>query len=218
MKKVFALILSALLALCIFSGCGEKKKKIDDIDAVQALVCEYVDLLCCGEVGALYYVMENSENYAETQQVIEMIASFKTFAQDNGASEEYTEGVNLQIKKFYDKINKMITCDVTSTAVDKDKASVVVNITAPDFENAENIVNKLIDEGKIEKMLTEEEKAEYDESGFSIRYSELVFEEALKELQNTASETPISFELQKINSDWKIVKIDGGLFKGDISQ
>lgn len=211
MKKVLALILALLAALCVFSACGEDKKKIDDNDAVRALACEYIDCLFSGYEAALDYVVKDSENYKKTQEAIEKVSSFKTFAQDNNVSENYVADLNQKIDNFHNQIIRMNDCHVTETLLENGKATVTVNVKTPKLGEIENIVKKIKESGRVEAMLTEEERAEYNKSGFSIRYVELFLEEVQKELSLEKETIPVVLNMEKINGDWKIVKIAGEL-------
>lgn len=212
MKKVLALFLTVVFALCIFSGCGEGKKKIDDNDAVQALVCEYVDLLFDGCEGALDYVMQDAAPYLETQYAIEMIASLSTISEKGDIPEKDAERFNELAQEFYKEFVKDVNCNVTDADIEDDAATVTANVTVPPYDALEDAVKTIREEGRIEALLTEEEMAELKKNGFSIRCTELTMEEVLKEVDGKSVIKEIVFEMEKFNGDWKIVYIEGDLF------
>lgn len=212
MKKILALILSVLLVLCVFSGCGNGRKKINDKDAVQALACEYVELLFDGSEAALDYVMQDTAPYVETQNAIATIASFNSLSGALGIPEKDAEKFNELVQEFYREFVNDIKCNVKNVTIEEGVATVTAEVLLPLTEELGGITNKIREEGRIEALLTEEEMAEYEKNGFSIRYAELVFEEVLKEFDGKCVAKEITFEMEKSNGDWKIVYIEGDLF------
>lgn len=226
-SKLLALMMALVMAVCVFSACGNDKKadvgsdknikkeviEISDEDAVKAAMEKFSDLYFSGNEEALGCVSAEAQGYEDIKAGIEEIASvkekFEGMAESFGLSEEYNNDIKEIATEFMDGVFAKMSITVKDVVVDGNKAVATCTFESPDFDNMDNIIDdELVDEA-LKSAFTEEELMAIDsedekaQAEMSLKLIDTLFDMVVLQLEPVAED--IEYNLEKISGDWIIV-------------
>ena len=185
MKKLLALILALMMAVCVFAACGDEKaadtkddekveektgeketaeepaEELSDEDAVKAVMSEFSDLYFAGDEKALDYVDKEAEGYENIKRGIEeqqgVREKFTGMASSFGLPEEYNEEVEKMGNEFADAVFGKMKITVNKVEINGDEAVAKCTFESPDFDNMEGLMNEDVLNEAMSSAFTEEE-------------------------------------------------------------
>jgi len=164
---------------------------------IEAIVESCMTGLMEGDDAALMYVAEDSDIYAEFEEVIQETQSIKDGLSEMGLEEAVAEDL-------VDQIFEKISVSVDSVEVDGDKATAKCTLSAPDFESMDSAMDDEL-QTEIFESLTEEEMEAIENGDQEVmsKVMTLMLEKGIEKM-DTATETS-ELELEKIDGEWLIV-------------
>lgn len=236
-KKLLALILSLIMAVCVFSAC-DKKEKTDDAQklkdsqekekaAVTELVNDFNELWLAADTDCLKYVVEDKEPRETVESYIDAAKSDLEWMKGefDWAAELISEDRRPELDALYQEFEKEYmesyrSIEVEDITVSGNTAS--ANVTISQMETKEPIDVEVVCERAIEATgfnAQELENADPETGATSViefmdTYSDMI----LQIIRARVKPIDIVYQLEKTDGKWLIKRLGERLTANNISR
>ena len=195
----------------------EPEESATDLEAEEKLVKEtvydYMDAMIALDEEACDYVQAESSVYDDTEDFLDEFSFTENFSADMDVPAEQAKEIDELAENFLDNLLELIEYEITDTEVENDgeKATVYVEVTMPDLEKMDGIVDgvdfdTLLSENMSEQEISNLENATEDEvNELTVKLMGWLFEEVLEQMEDTTEEIEKIYKLEKNSGEWIIV-------------
>ena len=218
MKKLLSIVLALVLVLSVAS-CSLFGGEKDSAASAEKTVESFMDALVDFDFKKLKNYVDDEDALPDEITNFDLEANLEKIIDDMPAElDDYSDDLRSIFNDLIDKIKKEISYEIKETTKDEDSYIVTVEVTLPDMDSVNfenlltdsmdesslmNILNEMIESGKITENTTEQEM-------FDLLMPEVfkIMEDAIKDIEFETTTDEKEFVVVKSEDDKWVIDVE----------
>lgn len=218
MKKLLSIVLALVLVLSVAS-CSLFGGEKDSAASAEKTVESFMDALVDFDFKKLKNYIDDEDALPDEIADFDLEANLEKIIDDMPAElDDYSDDLRSIFNDLIDKIKKEISYEIKETTKDEDSYIVTVEVTLPDMDSVNfenlltdsmdesslmNILNEMIESGKITENTTEQEM-------FDLLMPEVfkIMEDAIKDIEFETTTDEKEFVVVKSEDDKWVIDVE----------